>query len=130
MPEHNLEQRKTFVDQFPCLSQDAISSINGSRQSRATNDYLVLQFSGEKIYPTFQFDNEGKLKPGIKTAVLILSERHSAWKIAFWLTGEGVFLDGERPVDHLDDIEWIKQAARQEAGFSRRHHYSPSQPTL
>jgi hypothetical protein len=130
MSEHTLEQRKAFVYKTPCLSHDAVQSITGNRITSRQNDYLALQFSGERIYPAFQFDNEGKVKPGIKAALSAMSDTRSAWKIAFWFLGEGADLGGKRPIDLLDDIEWIKKAARAEAGFSRQRQYSAGQPTL
>lgn len=108
-----LLQRKVFVvDKTPCLSHDAVQSITGNRITSRQNDYLALQFSGERIYPAFQFDNEGKVKPGIKAALSAMSDTRSAWKIAFWFLGEGADLGGKRPIDLLDDIEWIKKSSQ------------------
>jgi hypothetical protein len=129
MSEHNLEKRRDFVDQIPCLSYDAMQSVFKSRQVRAS-EVLELLFSGEKIYPTFQFDSEGKLKPGIKAALAILRDRRSPWKIAFWFKGEGAGLNGKRPMDRLDDIEWLESSARYDIGHLRSSLTSTAQPTL
>ncbi len=128
MTEHSLEQRRAFVDKVPCLSQDAFRSIRGNRATKA-DDYLALQFAGEKIYPAFQFDGEGKVKPGIKAAFTALGERRTPWKIAFWFVGNGTS-DGIRPVDMLDNVEWITQAARAEGGYFRNRPPLGFQPTL
>lgn len=129
MTLNNLEQRRSFVERNPCLSHEAVQSISGRRLALKPNDYFAVQLAGEKLYPAFQFDGQGIVKPSIKTIMSAMSGSRTAWKIAFWLVGEAPHLDGRRPVDMLNDHDWIKTAVTDEMAINQRRQYHQAYET-
>lgn len=57
---------------------------------------------GHLLYPVFQFDRVGQVRPGVIEAVGILTRAGAdGWAIGTWLTTASVAFDGDSVVDYL-----------------------------
>lgn len=67
----------------------------------------------EILYPAFQFDDAGTIRPVIADVVAEAeSYAHSESSLALWMIIPTGYLDGKRPVDCLDSPDSVLLAAR------------------
>lgn len=72
-----------------------------------------VPWCGREVAPCFQFKDGAPIK-SIGEALADLPDDFSPWQVAFWFASSNRWLDGEAPVDRLNDLEAIRQAARME----------------
>lgn len=108
-----LERREIFLKIIPCLSLEAIETIAASGQF-SRDELLGVHYLGRLHFPAFQFDNDGGLLPGVQLVMSGLRPQLTPWEIAFWLIDANPRRNNHRPVDWLDNIEWIESAVRDE----------------
>jgi hypothetical protein len=69
------------------------------------------------VYPDFQFDRFGKLRPEVSALLMILpdDDDRGGWRRTFWLYSPHALLDGLRPVEvFISDPDRVLNAAVQE----------------
>lgn len=90
-----------------------IGSKNSSRSiaadKRAAGELIGVQRGNRYVYPGFQFDREsGKTHPHIPGLIAVAAD--VGWDhedLVFWLVSPSEYFGGERPVDHLDDVDFV-----------------------
>jgi hypothetical protein len=111
LARRNAKRRAELLREFGALSGEQIAQ----ERSRAANRHALaarwrkegrifgVPYRGHTLYPAFQFDKEGALRPAIARVLAALPrEQMSAWETALWWTAANGRLDGRRPVDLLD----------------------------
>ncbi|WP_433695500.1 hypothetical protein [Paraburkholderia phenoliruptrix] len=91
--------------------------------SRARDTGLLLGVWSEPqhrfVYPEFQFDRFGKLRPEVAELLSILPDDgdRSGWRRAFWLYSPHPLLDDTLPAEvFAKDPAWVLDVAQQEFG--------------
>lgn len=87
--------------------------------ARATRLLLGVWSDAQRgfIYPDFQFDRFGKLRPGISKLLMVLpgDDDRGGWRRAFWLYSPHALLDGLIPAEvFVIDPDRVLKAAVQE----------------
>lgn len=122
LARRNAKRRGELLQEFGALSGEQIAE----ERSRAANRHALaarwrkegklfgVPYRGQTLYPAFQFDDEGRLRPVIAQALTALPrDRMSEWEVALWWTSGNGTLGGHRPVDLIDDQpEAVLAAAR------------------
>jgi hypothetical protein len=116
--------RTELMDEFGLLASSEVAEIN---QSKAENKAALasrwkgegrifsVKHDGRDWFPGFQFETSGRPRPIIARVLEALGGSRE-WETALWFTGASGYLDGDRPVDHLeDDPEAVIRAAAHEA---------------
>lgn len=113
-------------DEFGLLGSAEVAGILGSRGEprsftadlRRQRRILSLPRLNRLVYPGFQFDRStGAIRPLIAPLIELAVEYDRAPEnIVFWLCRETSYLDGDRPVDHLDDADRILEVASEAWG--------------
>jgi hypothetical protein len=122
----NAEARSALLGEFGALRSHEVADLAESRASnraalanrwRAENRLVAVPVRDELLYPGFQFNAEGKPKPGIGPAIgWLRSDPHTTdWQVALWFVTPTSWLGGRRPVDLLDEeIDAVVDAARRD----------------
>lgn len=122
LARRNAKRRTELLQEFGALSGEQLAE----ERSRAANRHALaarwrkegrifgVPYRGHTLYPAFQFDEHGNLRPAIAEVLAALPrERMGDWEIALWWTAANGRLGGARPVDLLDrESEPIVAAAR------------------
>lgn len=112
LARRNAKRRTELLREFGALSGEQIAE----ERSRAANRHALaarwrkegrvfgVPYRGQTLYPAFQFDDDGGLRPVIAEVLAALPrDRMSAWEVALWWTSANGSLGGDRPVDLLDE---------------------------
>jgi len=124
----NVELRERVIAQYGALSAKEVADLAGSSAANRGQYAHVLSreqrvFSvnhrRQVLYPAFQFDSDGEPLPVIASLLPLLRERFTrAWEIAVWFVNPNSWLNGQKPVDLLGELdEAVIEAAR--AGLDR-----------
>ena len=122
LARRNAKRRAELLQEFGALSGEQVAE----GRSRAANRHALaarwrkegrifgVPYRGQLLYPAFQLDEHGDLRPAIARVLAALPrERMSDWEIALWWTAANGRLRGARPVDLLDrEPESLVAAAR------------------
>ena len=113
---------RTMEQEFGLLTaQDASRALGSRAKGRSTlahdrreNGQLVGVRRGNAVlYPGFQFDRNGEVRKVIPALVRLAREaRRSDEDLAQWICLPSGHLDGDRPVDRLQDADAVLAAAR------------------
>ena len=121
LARRNAKRRAEILQEFGALTGEQIAD----ERSRAANRHALaarwrkegklfgVPYRGQILYPAFQFDDDGELRPVISRALAALPrDEMSEWEVALWWTAANGLLSGRRPVDLLDvDPEALVHAA-------------------
>lgn len=112
LARRNAKCRAELLQEFGALSGEQIAE----ERSRAANRHALaarwrkegklfgVPYRGQTLYPAFQLDADGALRPVIAEVLAALPrKRMSDWELALWWTAANGWLCGRRPVDLLDD---------------------------
>lgn len=112
---------RAMQDEFGLLTAVEVAAQAGASRSNRTyasdqrrrGRLLGIKRRNAYLYPGFQFDPDStSVRPviGPLLASAALHERSSE-SVALWLTSPTTYLDGDRPVDHIDDADQVLAAA-------------------
>jgi hypothetical protein len=114
---------RDMQEEFGLLSSREVSELVGSRSpnrsyasdQRSKGKLLAIKRPGGLRYPGFQFDPRlHVIRPVMEELIKVAAEAdNSEADLALWLYIPTGYLDGDRPVDRLDDTETVVDAARQ-----------------
>ena len=116
----NAQARLALLSEFGYLTAPQIAE----GRSQAANRYALasswrrhgrvfaVDYNGRQLFPGFQFDEHGQPLPVVAAVLAALpAAEMSEWELALWWTSANGWLDGERPVDRLDDVQALSVAA-------------------
>jgi hypothetical protein len=116
----NAHARLELLEEFGYVTAEQIAE----GRSRADNRHALasswrrggrvfaVEYKGRKLFPGFQFDEQGLPRPVISAVLAALpTAQMSDWEVALWWTSANGWLDSERPVDRLDDRDALVAAA-------------------
>jgi len=118
----NVELRKKFFNEWACLTSKDLHKIAGGRGKNTSltasrwkkaDRIFGLPVGRAEHFPGFQF-RDGEPHPTISEVLGVFGETLTPWQTAFWFVAENSWLDGARPVDRLDRLEELLEAARHE----------------
>jgi hypothetical protein len=123
LARRNAKRRAEVLQEFGALTGEQVAQ----ERSRAANRHALaarwrkegklfgVPYRGQILYPAFQFDDDGGLRPALSDVLAALPrDRMSDWEVAHWWTAANGWLDGRRPVDLLEtDTEAIVHAAHE-----------------
>ncbi len=112
---------RAIDEEFTLLSSTQVAAALGAKSGnrsyasdqRAARRILGVRRLNSYLYPGFQFDRAtGTVKPAVP-ALLRAAERagRSDEGLALWLVGPTTYLGGDRPVDHLDEVDRVVKVA-------------------
>jgi hypothetical protein len=120
----NAEARSALLSEFGALTAAEVAELAGSEARntsalagrwRREGRLLAVEHHGTAYYPAFQFDSDGKPKATVQEVLDHLSSPDTtAWQRALWFTSANGWLDGQRPVDLLDEHPGAVAAAARE----------------
>jgi hypothetical protein len=124
----NAEAREALLQEFGGLTSADVAELAGSQaKNRAA---LANRWKQEgrifsvprhelRLFPGFQFDEQGRPKQVIAAVIGELGSRLTPWELALWFAKASGRLGGRRPVDLLDDEPRavIEAATREAAGL-------------
>ena len=93
-----------------------------SRLARAivSRSVLSLSWDGDTWIPAFQFGEDGlTVRPCCARIFEELEPIFDDWELAWWFAIPNAWLDGDAPVNRLDDTELLLQAARADRFIAR-----------
>jgi hypothetical protein len=106
--------RQHYLKSVPCWTSkdvaDAARHVNKNASSTAhrwksDGKIFAIPAAGKRdVYPAFQF-KDGKPREVIAELLKVLEEARTPWEIAQWFVAANSWLDGDRPIDLLDDPE-------------------------
>lgn len=113
-------QRAWFLANFTCLSAAQVADLGIAPDGADAGDstfepsllLLRIEHGAHALYPDFQFSG-GKPRPVVADVLRVLQGLRSDWQIAFWFIAANSWLNGQRPIDRLDDRETVVAAAIQ-----------------
>lgn len=100
-------------------STDAARLIGSEKSGRSLASYrraagklIGIKRGNKYVYPGFQFDRRsGQVHPLIPELIAMAAE--IGWDqedLALWMVSPSGYFGGERPVDHLDDVDLVDKA--------------------
>jgi len=108
----NAEARMRLLQEFGALTGEQI----GEEHSRAQNRHALaarwrkegrifgVPYRGQTLYPAFQFDERGTVRPIVREVLRALPrDRMSDWEVALWWSADNGWLGRRRPVDVLEE---------------------------
>lgn len=114
---------RAIEHEFGLLDSAEIADLLGSRgtshrsfaaEKRKRGELLYLRRLNSFVYPGFQFDRaQGRVKPVV--AELIALAETAGWDVedvTHWLCAPTTYLEGDRPVDYLNDGGRVLKVAR------------------
>jgi hypothetical protein len=120
----NAGARSELLSEFGALTAAEVAELAGSEARntsalagrwRREGRLLAVEHHGTAYYPAFQFDSDGKPRPIVQEVLEHLSVPDTtAWQQALWFTTANGWLDGQRPVDVLDEHPDAVAAAARE----------------
>lgn len=111
---------KDIAREYGMLTSMEVAQLIGSEKSgrslaadqRAAGKLISIKRGNKQLYPGFQFDRGAqKVRPAIQDLVAVAAE--VGWDeqdLVFWLVSPSGYFGGERPVDHLDDVDLVDKA--------------------
>lgn len=119
----NSAARSALIQEFGVLTSSEIADLNESQaENRAAlasrwkqeGRIFSVRHQGQDYFPAFQFEAAGRPKPAVAEVLRALGEPRG-WETALWFTAANGYLDGRRPVDHLEsDPDSVLEAAAAE----------------
>lgn len=88
------------------------SAPSASSDLRESDRVLSIRHGDGYRFPGFQFDARSRIKPLISPFIAIARER--GWSIedaTLWMLSSTRYLHGDRPVDRIDDVGAVLEAA-------------------
>lgn len=119
----NAALRLRFLSEVPALTAAQIAEAAGSKASnksatanrwKSAGQIFSVSQAGRETFPAFQFDH-GEPRPIIGKLLAVLQPRNSAWETAFWFVSSNPWLDGDAPIDRLDEEGALMDAAQRAA---------------
>ena len=109
MAKMNEEARDEMVAEFGVRTAEEVGAgVSGDTA-------FSVRYRDAEVFPSFQFEENGRPLPVIANVLAVLREVRSPWQIAMWLTGANLWLEGDRPVDRLrTEPVRVVEAARHE----------------
>jgi hypothetical protein len=108
VPTYSLAELQRFL-----LKTDRKGRLKIRRWIR-TGRIVSVAHHGHLRIPKFQFEANGRRLRIIPPILRILNTKFSGWSIAHWFLSPNGWLDGDRPIDELnDDAELLLDAAEQ-----------------
>jgi len=111
LSRRNAKRRAELLQEFGALTAEQVAE----ERSRAANRHALaarwrkegklfgVSYRGQTIYPAFQFDQDGRVRPLIAEVLKALPrDQMTDWEVALWWTSANGWLAGRRPVDLLD----------------------------
>jgi hypothetical protein len=111
LARRNAKRRAELLQEFGALTGGQIAD----ERSRAANRHALaarwrkegkvfgVSYRGQTLYPGFQFDQDGRVRPAVAEVLKALPrDKMSDWEVALWWTTANGWLGGRRPVDLLD----------------------------
>ncbi|CEA09409.1 hypothetical protein BN1051_02779 [Arthrobacter saudimassiliensis] len=84
-----------------------------ARDRRETGQLLGIRRGNAVLYPGFQFDSNGDVHKAIPALIRVARQaRRSDEDLAQWICLPSGYLDGDRPVDRLRDVDAVLAAAQ------------------
>jgi hypothetical protein len=118
--------RQRYLQSVPCwTSKDVADAARHANKNAAQTAYrwksegkiFSIPAAGKRdVYPAFQF-KDGKPREVMAQILERLNAQRTPWEIAQWFIAPNGWLDGDRPIDLLDDadaIDDLLDAAEQE----------------
>lgn len=113
--------------EFGMLSSQQVAEALGSRSKsprgftsdlRERGRLLYIRRLNTLLYPGFQFEIESPRIRAVIAPLIALAQRHdrSIENVSLWLCRPTTYLDGDRPVDHIDETERVLDVAEQAWG--------------
>lgn len=125
--QQNAQLRTEFLTEQPLLTSTEVGNLRQARSRNASAPASRLVQAGRifgvampgsrgKLYPAWQFREDGEPLPEIKEILSVLrSADFTDWAIALWFTSPTGWLDDEVPAEALSsDPESVVEAARNE----------------
>jgi hypothetical protein len=120
----NAAARTELLTEFGALTASQVAELSGSEAKnrsalagrwRREGRLVAVEHYGAVYYPAFQFDEEGRPRPVVESALAHLNDPNiTPWQQALWFTTANGWLDGRRPVDLLvTEPEAVISAARE-----------------
>ena len=113
---------RSMEQEFGLLSAQEASRLLGSRAKgrstlahdrRESRQLLGVRRGNAVLYPGFQFDGNGEVHKVIPALVQLAREaRRSDEDLAQWICLPSGYLDGDRPVDRLQDADEVLAAGQ------------------
>jgi len=115
---HTIQQR--FIEEFPTFGIDdaAVRKMGGPKRLlewEAGQNIFSVMVGGERRYPRFQFGKTGPV-PGVQSALHALPSGFTHWQRALWFVSANPWLDHQAPIDLLEHIDRLVDAAKHAAG--------------
>ena len=121
----NAEARLQFLQDYSALSSSEVHDQFGSRADnksalatrwRRAGKVFAVDYKGELLYPSFQFDASGRPRPIIAEIITTLGVADNGWQTALWFVTPNGWLNSQKPIDMLDtDPEAVTDAAAEES---------------
>ncbi|NJC24419.1 hypothetical protein BJ994_003495 [Arthrobacter pigmenti] len=113
---------REIEDEFGMLTAAEVADKVGSK-AKARNGYALdkrkaggligVERLNSIVYPGFQFTSTGTILSAVPRLVNIIKEHAKSEEgLVQWLCSPSGYLEGDRPVDHMDDIEAVVGAAQ------------------
>lgn len=124
----NTAERHQFLTDHGAYTAVQVHKIAGSSASNPralASDWasqrriFAVDHDGQRLYPAFQFGDDGQPLPHVRDVLLRLPKALTGWSLALWWTTPNDRLDGDRPVDRVvepRDTLTLAIAAESEAG--------------
>jgi hypothetical protein len=84
---------------------------------RSANDVIAVRWRGRWCYPSFQFDENGKVLSRIAALLRDLQPELSHWLLLDWMMHKQPLLNGRRPFEAILDSDsqwtWFRTAAKE-----------------
>ena len=113
---------RSMEQEFGLLGAQEASQTLGSRAKgrstlahdrRGTGQLLGVRRGNAVLYPGFQFNSHGEVHDVIPALIQVARQaRRSDEDLAQWICLPSGYLDGDRPVDRLQDADEVLAAAR------------------
>ncbi|MCW2135148.1 hypothetical protein [Arthrobacter sp. VKM Ac-2550] len=113
---------RAIESEFGMLTGSQVGELLGSRASgrssyasdkRKAGQLIGVRRRNALVYPGFQFDQEaGRIREVVPGLIAVIREHgRTDEDLAQWLCDPSGYLDGDRPVDYLDEPERMLAAA-------------------
>ena len=113
MHAKDTEARIELLTEWPAYLDNDSALANLEEDDKIISVYV--QGLG-RVYPGFQFDKDGVPLSVIETALEGLPlDDMSHWEALYWFVAGNPWLEGKRPVDVLEDVEKVREAATKES---------------
>lgn len=107
----NATARVRFMERIPSFTSEQVSQLAGHQAKNKSQTasrwkgegrIFSVPWRGSERYPAFQF-RDGRPLDSVRGILAALPDRMSPWEIAFWFVSANPWLDGEAPMESLED---------------------------